>query len=83
MPKNKGCVIPFPGKDQKPDLKNIDLDDMSEEELSVLKDELTKLYDELQEIEFDDPESPECFRWLTQISEIEDILDEIDELIED
>lgn len=84
MVKENGKILPFPGtnKNSEIDLSKIDPESMHEHELIALKAELTKTYNELQEIEFDDPESPECFKWLSRISEIEDILDEIDDILE-
>ena len=82
MAKDNGKILPFPGSEDEIDIGSIDLDALDTNQLIALKDKLTLKYDELQEVEFDDPESPECFKWLTRISEIEDILDEIDEMLE-
>ena len=82
MAKDIGKILPFPGSESEIDIGSIDLDALDTNQLIALKDKLTLKYDELQEVEFDDPESPECFKWLTRISEIEDILDEIDEMLE-
>jgi len=61
------------------DLSPDELDRLTDEQLSSLKQQAEAFYALLQSQEPDDPESPECMKWLESLSLLEDLLEEIDE----
>ena len=80
---NDNSILPFPGKNIEDTFDEIDLNSMSREALSELLKILNQRFDALQNEELDDPDSPECLKWLGVISDIEDMMDEVSDLLEE
>lgn len=76
-------ILIFPGKNIEDSFDDMDLDSMSKEALTDLFNALKMRFDDLQNEEPNDPDSPECLKWLGVISDIEDMMDEVSEILEE
>lgn len=74
-------IVRFPGKEIEDTFDEINLESLTDAELTELKNQLSQRFDALQGEEPDDPDSPECLKWLNKISDIEDMMDEISDLL--
>ena len=65
------------------DLDELNLDEMSADQLIVLKDQLKKWYDLLENEEPDDSDTEQYEQWEEQLDEIDNVISDIENLLSD